>query len=278
MAKHDVALNRTGIARTAGPVGRRVNRRRLTPLTGLLVAALLAGCASTSTVDNAETDARKAAELNTQLGREYLSRGQYEIALEKLKKAVDSDDDFAPAHTMLAVLYETIGEDENAGKHYAAAVKADPENGDVNNNYGSFLCRTGSTRGVDRYFLAALDDPFYRTPAVAMANAGNCAMKRGDFEEAETYLRQSLAYDSDFPDALLAMAVLSYDRGDLMRARAFIQRYDAAGEMTPASLLLGYRVETQLNDPDQAQQYRNELLQRFPASPESAEIQGLTSG
>lgn len=250
---------------------------------GALAAAMsalimVAGCASTPSGEAPESDARRAAELNTQLGREYMSRGQYEIALEKLKKAVASDDEFAPAQTMLAVLYETIGEDENAGRHYKAAVEADPDNGDVNNNYGAFLCRTGQPRGVDRYFLAALDDPFYRTPAVAMANAGNCALKRGDLDQAETYLRQSLAYDDDFSDALLAMAGLSYERGDFMRARAFLQRYDAAGEMTPESLLLGYRVESQLNDTEQARRYRTELIQRFPGSAETATVQGLGSG
>lgn len=278
MATDDLVLTPARAARTTGHALRKTGHRWLVTLVGIVAVCFLAGCASSSQVDDSESDARKSAELNTQLGREYMSRGQYEIALEKLKKAVASDDDFAPAHTMLAVLYETIGEDENAGEHYAAAVKADPENGDVNNNYGSFLCRTGTTRGVDRYFEAALDDPFYRTPAVAMANAGNCAMKRGDQEKAEAYLRQALAYDANFADALYTMAVLSYDRGDLLRARAFLQRYDATAEMTPAGLLLGYRVESQLNDPDQAQRYRTELIQRFPASPETAEVQGLSSG
>ena len=41
-----------------------------------------------------------------------MDRGQYEIALEKLKKAVAYDKTYAPAHTMLGVLYETIGENE----------------------------------------------------------------------------------------------------------------------------------------------------------------------
>lgn len=244
----------------------------------LLAATLSLTACVTTTEEDPGTDARKAAELNTQLGREYMSRGQYEIALEKLKKAVASDDEFAPAHTMLAVLYETIGEDDNAAPHYKAAVEADPDNGDVNNNYGSFLCRTNPQRGVDRYFLTALDDPFYRTPEVAMTNAGTCVAKLGEFEQAETYLRQALAYDPNFPDALLAMASLSYDRSDHMRARAFIQRYDSAGPMTPESLLLGYRVETALNNPERANRYRTELIQRFPASPETAELQGVRSG
>lgn len=241
----------------------------------LLAVSLIGGCASTPDGGNDGSNARRAAELNTQLGQEYMSRGQYEIALEKLKKAADSDDDYAPAHTLLAVLYETIGEMDNAGRHFRDAVRALPDNGDVNNNYGAFLCRSGKPRGVDRYFDAALEDPFYRTPEVALTNAGVCARQRGDLGEAEARFRQALAYDADFPDALLEMADLSFARGDPMRARAFLQRFDAAAEMSPASLLLGYRVETELANPGDAARYRTELIQRFPGSPESLEIQGL---
>lgn len=245
----------------------------------VLVATLTSGCASSPSDDGSEeNDRRRAAELNTQLGREYMTRGQYEIALEKLKRAVESDNDYAPAHTMLAVLYETLGEDENAGKHFEAAVRAAPNNGDANNNYGTFLCRTGKSERADRYFLAALDDPFYQTPEVAMANAGACAVQRGELAQADTYLRQALAYDPNFPDALLSLALLNYEQGELMRARAFLQRFDGVAEMTAESLLLGYRIETDLDNPEDAVLYRNELIQQFPSAPETLEVQGRATG
>ena len=245
----------------------------------VLVAVLLSGCASSPSDDGSEdNDRRRAAELNTQLGREYMTRGQYEIALEKLKRAVESDNDYAPAHTMLAVLYETLGEDENAGEHFEAAVRAAPNNGDANNNYGTFLCRTGKSERADRYFLAALDDPFYQTPEVAMANAGACAVQRGELAQADTYLRQALAYDPNFPDALLSLALLNYEQGELMRARAFLQRFDGVAEMTAESLLLGYRIETGLDNPEDAMLYRSELIQQFPGAPETLEVQGRATG
>ena len=83
---------------------------------------------------------REAAEVNTSLGQEYMNRGQYEVALEKLTRAIEIDPDYAPAHTVMAVLHERLGQTEDAGKEYLRAVKAAPDNGDVNNNYGVFLC------------------------------------------------------------------------------------------------------------------------------------------
>lgn len=239
----------------------------------ILLTTLLAACASGGSRDSDAADpGRKAAEINTQLGQGYMSRGQYEIALEKLKKAVRNDKTYAPAHTVLAVLYEQIGENELAGQHYELAVKAAPDNGDVNNNYATFLCRNGEGQGTDKYFQKALQDPFYTTPEVAMANAGSCALERGELDRAESYLRQSLGYDPEFPDALLAMAGLKFEAGEYLTARAFLQRYESAGAATADSLMTGYRIESQLRNPGDAAAYADRLLERFPDSSQAAEI------
>ncbi|KAA9132029.1 type IV pilus biogenesis/stability protein PilW [Marinihelvus fidelis] len=247
----------------------------------MLTTAILAGCASspdTDTMGGPTDPARRAAEINTRLGTEYMNRGQYEIALEKLKRAVRSDNDYAPAHTVIAVLYERIGEYELAGKHYKEAVRAKPDSGDANNNYAAYLCRSNRSREAQEYFERALDDPFYRTPAVALANAGSCALEHGDMDAAENYLRQSLKYDAAFPDALLSMAGLSYRKSDFLRARAFLQRYEATGTTSVEGLMVGYRVETRLNNPEGASAYRNQIFDRYPNSPEAEQIRMGTTG
>lgn len=241
-------------------------------LAGLLLATLLiSGCASTDDLGSDES-VDKAAQVNTQLGQEYMNRGQYEIALDKLKKAVKADPGYAPAHTVLAVLYERLGEASLAERHYAEAAKVAPDNGDANNNYGAFLCRNGEAPRAERYFVKALDDPFYRTPEVAMANAGQCALQAGDMDKAESYLRQSLAYDDDFPDALLGLSRVSFGRNDFLRARGFLQRYESVAPVSAASLMLGYRIETQLGNTKGARQQADRLLEQFPKSAEAAQV------
>jgi len=237
------------------------------PLAILFTGLLIAGCASEprSSVTG-DTESRRIAEINTSLGREYMERGQYEIALEKLLKAVEQDSTYAPAHTVLAVLYERLGKIEEAGVEYQRAVRAAPDNGDVNNNYGVFLCHNNRSQNADRYFEHAVEDPFYRTPQVALANAGACAMQRGELDKAESFLRQSLEYDAEFADALLPMAGLSFQRRHYLRARAFLQRYEINGAPTAQSLTLGYRIETALDDTVSAQRYASELMERFPES------------
>ncbi len=246
-------------------------------LAALLVAATLAaGCATAPppTVDQ-KSNARKAAETNTALGRRYMDRRQYEVALEKLKRAVAQDPTYAPAHTMLGVLYETVGMLEEAGEQYRLAVRNDPTGGDVNNNYAVYLCGRGQGEKAEEHFQTAFRDPFYDTLHVAYANAGNCALQRGDLDKAERYLRQSLEYDRKYAPALLPMAEVSMRKEAYLPARAFLQRYEAVGEMSAESLYLGYRIERALGDDAAAARYRRELLDGHPNSAEAAQTRAL---
>jgi type IV pilus assembly protein PilF len=230
----------------------------------LFTMIFLAACVSST--EKSPESARKAAETNAALGRNYMDRGQYEIALEKLKRAVANDKTYAPAHTLLGVLYERIGKQEEAGKEYKLAVHYDPADGDTNNNYGAYLCARGKPAEAEKYFIAAVEDPFYDTPAIAMANAGSCALQRGDLDNAETFLRQSLDYDGKLGSALLPMAEVSYLKGQYLQARAFLQRFEAQGVMDEQSLVLGYEIETKLGAEKSANRYRLELEERFPGS------------
>ena len=235
------------------------------PVLILMIFSMFLGVAACSSgPQQADDENRKAAETNTALGRQYMDRGQYEIALEKLKRAVAQDQTYAPAHTLLAILYETIGRREEAEKEYRKAVRYAPEDGEVNNNLGAFLCATGRAAEADQYFAVAVQDPFYDTPAIALSNAGSCALAAGNLDKAESYLRQSLEYDDKLGSSLLPMAEVCYRNGEFLRARAFLQRYESVGPMNEESLSLGYRIEQQLGDARAAERYRLELLDRYP--------------
>ena len=236
----------------------------------LVLILFLSACVST---DSGKSEGgRKAAETNTSLGQAYMDRGQYEIALEKLKRAVAHDKTYAPAHTVLGMLYERIGENQLAGEQYREAVKYDSDDGDVNNNYGAYLCQSNRGDEAEVYFLTALDDPFYQTPWLAYANAGKCSLQLGDLDKAETYLRQSLEFNNEFAPSLLSMADVSLRQGSHLRARAFLQRYESIGTMNEESLLLGYEIESALGDSKSANRYRQEFIERFPNSPEAGRL------
>jgi len=243
----------------------------------VLAVVLLTACASQQQQDPyKESDKRRAAVSNTSLGLEYMNRGQYEVALGKLKKAIREDPTYAPAQTVLAVLYERIGEQELAAKHYKKAYEADPNDGDVNNNYGVYLCQVGRETEATEHFLKALNDPFYSTPSIALTNAGSCALRNGDLIAADKYLRDALKIEPDLPDALMNMARLSFEQKNYLTARAFIQRYEAVAKHAAETLLLAYKIEIYSDNKKAANTYKLMLETNFPESDQTIEVRRLS--
>jgi len=242
----------------------------------LFVFLLTSGCASSGSRSKPESEARKAAEANTSLGMQYMERGQYEIAFGKLKKAIAEDPGYAPGQTVIAVLYEKLGEDDLAGKHYQKAYEADPKDGDVNNNYGTYLCRKGKTSEAIGHFESALKDPFYSSPVVAMVNAGTCELEANNIADAELYLRSALKAEPSNPDGLLAMAKLNYLNSAYLLSRAFMQRYESVASHNANSLLLAFNVEMALRDREASDRYLYQLQNNYSDSEQAEEARRLS--
>lgn len=229
----------------------------------------VAGCASTEEPAYPEGDPVEASRANVRLAVAYMHRGQYEPALEKLERALEQDPKNGEAETTLGVLYETLGNREEAGTHYRKAVRLAPDDPNAHNNYGTWLCHDGRMKQAEKQFMAAVDSPFYGTPEVALTNAGSCAMREDQIPRAEQYFRRALDANARYPDALYQMASLKYGQGDYLRARAFVQRYLAVALADAESFELAIRIEDALGDENAARDYRNALLADFPDSPQA---------
>ncbi|KRE89098.1 pilus assembly protein PilW [Frateuria sp. Soil773] len=254
-------------------------------LAGLMLA--LAGCVTTSSGGdslsekipkaNKSDEAKDAARIHTELGQQYMANGDLQTALEKLTKALQFDPNYAPAHTVIAVLYERIGKLPEAEEHYRRAVALEPAKGGPNNNLGAFLCKIGKSAEAQSYFAKAVADPFYQTPAVALTNAGVCQLGAGDRAGAEASLREALARDPQNGEALLQLANLLYLNNDAFRARAFLQRFDALGQPSAASLKLGHDIEYRLGNKDSALNYGRRLQSQFPDSEQAHALDATVS-
>ncbi len=248
-----------------------------TPL-AILMLALLAGCATGGSTSrptaesNPENPKTKAAALYTDLGQKYMAQGKLEIALENLNKALAADVNHADAHTVVALLYERIGDNAKAEEHYRRAAELSPKSGSENNNYGAFLCKMGRYDDSAVYFVRAIADPFYKTPAVALTNSGTCAIKGGKLDVAEKDLREALNREPNNSEALFQMATVLYRKNDFFRARAFIQRYEGVGQQSADALLLGRNIELRLGNGKASQDYTSRLRERFPDSPQARSL------
>jgi type IV pilus assembly protein PilF len=253
--------------------------RRDRILSACFVALFLTACATGGSSgtrpvapSNPEDPKTKAAALYTDLGQKYLAQGKLEVSLENLNKALAADINHADAHTVIALLYERIGDNAKAEEHYRRAAQLMPKAGNENNNYGAFLCKLGRFDESATYFVRAIADPFYQTPVVALTNSGTCAIKGGRLDVAERDLRAALDRDPDNAEALFQMASVLYRKDDFFRARAFFQRYEGVGQQSADALLLGRNIELRLGNGKSAQDYTRRLRERFPDSQQSRSL------
>lgn len=247
----------------------------------LLAVVLLASACVTEQPANVRTQTPanlgEAARINSQLGFDYVRQGRFDVAEEKLRKAIEQDGSYAPAHTGLAYVYAQRGDNEEAEREYRRALSLDGNDAAVHNNFGVLLCAEGKTAEADREFMAALRDRAYGTPEAAWANAGVCARKAGDTVRAEEDFRQALKISPEFTDALAQIASLAFDRRDWLRTRAFVQRYERTAKLPPDLLVIAAGAERQLGDFDAAKRYEIKLLRDYPDSDQAVQFQKKSS-
>ncbi|WP_200284771.1 type IV pilus biogenesis/stability protein PilW [Rhabdochromatium marinum] len=213
------------------------------------------------------------ADLYVNMAAAYLQRGEVNVAMARAKTAVREDRSSSRAHYILAIVYQRIGEHEQAEKEFHKAVELDPRNPDYRNAWGVVLCKQQRYQEADEQFQLALSKPLYASPEVALTNAADCAQRAGDATAAERYWRQALEKNPAFGAALLGLARQSLANGQAEAARGYMGRYVGAGNAaTPQALLLAVRIEQALGNTAAAKKLATSLRQRFPDATEIMEL------
>jgi type IV pilus assembly protein PilF len=246
-----------------------------------LLAAALAGCAgggvkgSTGELKTAsdQTPAEKRASIRLQLAVGYFQDGKLEVALDEVKQAIAIKPDLADAYGVRALIYSQMGEQALADENYQRALKLAPNNPELANNYGSFLCQNGKAAQGVAYFESALKNPTYQSPVKALLNAGSCSLKMKNLDAAERYLLDALRYEPDHPATNANLARVYYERRDYQRAGFFINRVKADAKLDSLSaevLWLAVRIDHRLGDKASEDSLGTLLRRRHPGSPEYA--------
>jgi type IV pilus assembly protein PilF len=230
----------------------------------MLVALALSACASgPADLPNDGRDLKQAAKINAQLGLEYLRKGDLKLAEEKLRRAIQEDPKLTLGYSGLGIVYSRRGQDEDARAAFKKALSLEPNNPDALNNYGSFLCAQGKADEAEAMFLKAASNRDNLKTELAWTNAAACARATAP-EKAEEYLREALKANAEFPDALALFAIITYQKSDYLRTRAFLQRYEAVAPPSPNTLWLRYRTEAALGDATTSRLYEQLLKTKFP--------------
>jgi len=243
-------------------------------VSSIFFLVFISGCSSSGDTKDSP-NYKKAAEINIQLGSRYLGQGKLQLAKAKLVKALQQDPDNALAHSTMALLMEKVGQFEEIDDYYNEAISLDPSNSDIKNNFGTYLCNRARYDEARVQFNKALNDPYYKTPIVAMINAGKCEIKSENYKTAEKLLRKALRINSQSVSALYFMGELGIKSQRYLMTRAYMQRYHSVAQPSAQSLWIQVQAEKALGDKQALKELFEKMNKNFPDSDEAGMMMEL---
>jgi len=221
-----------------------------------------------------EVSPQRRAELHTDLGAGYYERGQMDVALEELNEALKIDPNNPKAYNILGLVYSVLGENLKAEQNFQRALQLAPQDPEMHQNWGWYLCTHGRERESIAEFEIAARNPLYKTPERPLVNAGRCSVMFGDNRGAEVYFQRALTVSQGNEAAAYGLALIAYRAGRNADARRWLSAIRQANP-PPEALYLGMCIEKKLGDRQAETSYVAQLRNRYP---DSAEAKALATG
>lgn len=239
----------------------------------LLIFALFAGagCVSQSGSANADNfDTQKAAKDRISLGLSYLQKGNFRQAKFNLDKALQFAPRLADAHYAMAYYFQQVEEAQKAKQAYLTALDLAPDNADIANSYGAFLCESGDYAQAKAYFLKAINNKNYVSAAQSYENLALCSQSQGQLNDAVVFAQNAVNHSPSRGKSLLLLAQLQAEARQWQVAESSLQRYDRLGNVSSASLSLWVKVKMALGQPQAALSYQAMLGKMYPNDQQAA--------
>ncbi|MGR5244069.1 type IV pilus biogenesis/stability protein PilW [Vibrio sp. PNB23_22_6] len=235
---------------------------KLTKLGTLLLISQLGVVGCVTVNENGpvvEADPVTMAESRIALGLGYLNSGSMIRAHDNLQQALTHAPNYYRAQLSMAHYYEVVGEDSKAENIYKRSLRQHSNNGNVLNNYGTFLCKRGDFPQADQMFNRAIQQPYYYLIPASYENAGFCALKSNNPDKAKYYFSRAIDHDPHRPKSILQLAKLEIDSGNYTDARLRLMRFNQMYGVKRPSLQLMVELEREAGNRVLEQKYQKQL-------------------
>jgi type IV pilus assembly protein PilF len=221
-----------------------------------------------------QSEASRRANVRLQLASAYFTDGQLTTALDEVKQAILADPKMSEAFNLRGLIYAGLGDTSLAEDSFKRALQLSPGDADVMQNYGWFLCMQKRYPEANAQFQQALALPQYRDVTRTLLTQGVCEARSGQLPEAERTLQRAYALDASNPVIALNLSEVLFQRGEYERARFYIRRVNASPQQSNAQTLwLAARIESRGGNVKAANEIGQQLLSRYPKSPEASAFQ-----
>jgi type IV pilus assembly protein PilF len=226
---------------------------------------LLSACTSQSNQNYGQNfDQIKASKTRVSLGLTYLKNGNFRQAKFNLDKALEFAPRSADANFAMAYYYQSVNELEQAEDAYQYAMDLEPQNANIANSYGAFLCQNGDYEKAKKYFLKAVNTSSYISSAETYENLALCSRSQGQPEDAIQYLRNAVNHQPGRANSLFLLARSLVEVEGWQEARVILRRYEKIAQISPQSLLMAMKIERGTGNETAVAGYSDMLLRLYP--------------
>ena len=223
--------------------------------------------------DSDEPDERRRARIRLELAVSYFEQGQTTVALDELKQSLAADPNFGPAYNLRGLVYMRLNDFRLAEDSFRRALALNATDSNTQHNLGWLMCQQGRYNDAMPFFAQALANPQYGDRPKTLLIQGLCHIRAGQRPAAEESLARSYELDAGNPITGYNLALLLYQRGELVRAQFYIRRINNSELANAESLWLGTKVEHRLGNREAEEQLAGQLRRRFPQSPEAGQLE-----
>ncbi|PAU80912.1 type IV pilus biogenesis/stability protein PilW [Halovibrio salipaludis] len=254
------------------PVRPKADAMRITAI--LMLCILAAGCVSQRQGTFASGDPEKAEEDYVRLGLAYIQNDRYDRARRHLDRALEINEESAPAIAAKALINQEEGEYDLAEERFRRALDLEPEYTRGRSHFGVFLYNRGRYEEALEQFRKASEDTDYDSRAGVFVNLARTASRLERHDEAADAYKRAMQLQRGSTSAHIGAVTSLIDAGRYAEARPLYRqltmRIERSRELshTPESLLAGIRLARESGDDRKASGLAEQLRERFPDSEE----------
>ncbi|MGM0449599.1 MAG: type IV pilus biogenesis/stability protein PilW [Pseudomonadota bacterium] len=249
----------------------------------LLLCILAAGCVSQRQGTFASGDPEEAEDAYVRLGLAYIQDERYDRARRHLDRALEINDESAPAIAAQGLISQEEGEYDLAEERFRRALDLNPDYTRGRSHFGVFLYNRGRYEEALEQFRRAAEDTDFDRRAGVFINLARTARKLERHDEAADAYQRAMQLERGSMRAHVGAVVSLVDAGRYSEARPLyrqlrmrIERSQEASH-TPASLLAGVRLAREAGDEEEASELAEQLEQRFPDSEEYEQYRTMST-
>lgn len=240
----------------------------------LAAASLLTSCVTvTESRLTKKASPEKAVENYTQLGLAYLQKGRPDLARQRLQKALEINEDHAPANDAMALLWQSEGEFDLAEEYFRKAIRNDGSFTRARHNLGRLYSQTNEFRKAETELKRASGDRYYNNRVAAFNDLAMNYYRQGKVEPAIAAYADALRIAPYNAEALVNGSTLLFEAQRYEESMKYFDRFDRLVQReqtahTAHSLWLGIKLLTIRQETKRTVAYATELKRNFPQSVE----------